>query len=135
MAESEEKGYEIHDRRKVRMDENGEVHTSSESSEEQQAADLEEDLGQYPMPPTDVYNLLRSFISILGINTWQWIGLIKNPTTGELNKDMAQAKIAIDTVAFMVSQLDPKLDANERREIQAMLSDLRMNFVQQSSRE
>lgn len=86
------------------------------------------------MPPVEIYSLLQSFISMLVNQCWQWLGLVKNPVTGNLEKDLAQAKVAIDTVALLVTQLEPKLEPSEQRQMQAILSDLRMNFVRQSAK-
>ena len=132
MAENEEKGYEIIDKRKVRLDENGEAQTQPEAetqSEEQKATDAGPSL-----PPVDVYSLLKSFIGILGSQAWQWMGLIKDPVTGNIEKDLAQAKVAIDTIAAMAHQLEGKIDPSEQRELKAMVSDLQINFVQQSGK-
>lgn len=87
------------------------------------------------LPPMDVYTLLRSFIGILGANAWQWMGLVKNPMTGNMEKDLDQAKVAIDIIRTLVDQIDNKLDDGERRELRALISDMQINFVQQKSRE
>jgi hypothetical protein len=138
MAESEgEKGFEVVDKRKVTLDEDGEVRTHPEveesremSAEEQQAVDELKNL-----PPVDVYSLIRYFISILSAQTWQWLGMVKNPITGNIETDLNQAKVAIDTISVLVGQMSAKLSQSEQAELQAMLSDLRINFVQQSSRQ
>ena len=139
MAESEnEKGYEVIDKRKVKLGEDGEVYTEPEAEqvEEKVEAEVDEEAEQEDLgfPPTDVYTMLRSFISLLGMHAWQWMGLIKNPSTNELTKDLVQAKTAIDAIAALASQLEGHADAAEQRELRNMLSDLRINFVQQSSR-
>jgi len=136
MAE-EDKGYEIIDKRKVKLDENGEAHVQPDQ-EDAQSVEAGPDQGtglqDANLPPVDVYSLLKSFISLLGTHTWQWLGLVKDPMTGRMVQDLAQAKVAIDSIAAMASLLEVKLEDSERRELQAMLSDLRINFVQQSSR-
>ena len=125
MAE-EEKEFEVIDKRKVKMDSEGNVTAEPEEPQEQ-----EEFAG---LPPVDVYALLKSFIGLLGAHTWQWLGLVKNPVTGNIEKDLTQAKIAIDSISLMMGQLGDKLDASEQRELQGLLSDLRMNYVQQSAK-
>ncbi len=87
------------------------------------------------LPPVDVYSMLGYFVSMLTSYTWQWLGLVKNPDTGELVKDLAQAKVAIDTVTTLAAQLEVKLSPAEKNEMNAMLNDLRLNYVQQSSKE
>jgi hypothetical protein len=48
-----------------------------------------------------------------------------------MEKDMPQAKTAIDTVAFLVDQVEPRLSETDRRDLRNMLSNLRLNYVQQ----
>lgn len=98
-----------------------------EPSEEPSPEDLAAGL-----PPVDVYALLGSFIGIMGAQAWQWMGLVKDPSTGKIEKDMAQAKVAIDAVAALAAQLEGKVSPSESEQLKAMLSDLRINFVRQS---
>lgn len=126
-----EKGYEVHDKRKLTIDENGDVTTNSGAETQQAEVPTPEDMR---MPDLDVYSLLRSFISMLTMNVWHWMGLMKNPATGEMDKDLTQAKIAIDSIASMATQLEGKISAADQRELQSMLSDLRINFVRQSEK-
>ena len=128
MAE-EEKEFEVVDKRKVKMDDEG---NATAEPEEPKAEQEEPEFAGYP--PIDVYGILKSFIGLLGAHAWQWLGLVKSPATGKIEQDLAQAKIAIDSISLMAGQLEGKLDASEQREIQAMLADLRMNFVQQSAK-
>ena len=130
MAE-EEKEFEVVDKRKVKMDSEGNVVAEPEEPKAEPQEQEEEFAG---LPPVDVYAILKSFISLLSAHTWQWLGLIKNPVTGSLDKDLAQAKIAIDSISLMAGQLQGNLDESEQRELQGLLADLRMNYVQQSAK-
>lgn len=102
---------------------------------EAQEPETPEEQGIPNLPPVDVYSLLRSFISILGMHAWQWLGLVKNPVTGELERDLAQAKIAIDSIVALSGKLEGKISESEQRDLQGMISDLQINFVQQSAKE
>lgn len=128
MAE-EEKEFEVVDKRKVKMDSQGNVVAEPE---EPRAEEEQPEFAGFP--PVDVYGLLKTFIGLLGAHTWQWLGLLKNPVTGNIEQDLAQAKIAIDSISLMMGQIEGKLDPAEQREIQGLLADLRMNFVQQSAK-
>jgi hypothetical protein len=59
------------------------------------------------------------------------MGFTPNQGTGTIITDLEQAKIAIDAAAFIENLLEPKLDSHQMRELRSMLSDLRMNFVNQ----
>lgn len=137
MAQSEEeKGFEVVDKRKVTMDENGEVHTRPEA-EEPQPELTEEQIAEElkNLPPVDVYSMLKYFIGMLNAQAWQWLGLVKSPITGNVEKDLTQAKVAIDAISALIGQMQGKLSPAEQKELEALLSDLRINFVQQSSRQ
>ena len=169
MAESkEEKGCEVVDKRRVKLDKDGQVSAEAEeetasgadsrehapmASDETSASQSSSEAGgqaeaepkeattqeqaageeKFTLPPVDVYLLLKSFIGLLGAHAWQWMGLVKNPATGQIEKDMAQAKVAIDSISALINQLEGKVDPAEQRELRGMLSDLQVNFVRQST--
>jgi len=82
----------------------------------------------------DVYSLLQWMIGLLHQHAWQSMGLVPNPATGKIERDLSQAKVAIDCVAFMVNQVLPHVPSQVQRELRATLSDLQLNFVTQSQR-
>ena len=80
----------------------------------------------------DVYALLSSMIGVLHSFAWQKMGFVASRATGETETDLPQAKVAIDTVQFMVSQLEPELTEGEVRELRRLVMDLQMNYVRKS---
>lgn len=138
--QQEDKGYEVIDKRKVKLGEDGEVRAEPEDEKAQATADMGSEKEAFSpeeianLPPVDVYSLLKSFIGILGAHAWQWLGLVKNPITGQIEKDLAQAKVAIDAIRALVQQIEGKIDASEDRELKGMISDLQINYVQQSAK-
>lgn len=140
----EDKEYEVVDKRKIKINKDGDVEVveganrqaneSPQPNEEEASAKTEEAAGEeeYQMQPADVYSLLKSFIGILGAHAWQWLGLVKNPLTGKIEKDLGQAKVAIDALALLIGHIESNLQPEEINELKGMLSDLRMNFVRQS---
>ncbi len=82
----------------------------------------------------DIYSVLLEFLGITRSHAWLRMGLVANPSTGKTERDMDQAKVAIDTAAFLVSQLERVVAPEERLPLRALLSDLQMNFVEQSKR-
>ena len=84
--------------------------------------------------PVTVYDLLRYTIGLLHSHAWQSMGLVPNPATKSIVRDMGQARVAIDCVAFLLTKLEPAIKPAERNERERLLSDLRMNFVEQSTR-
>lgn len=70
------------------------------------------------------------FISMLNGKAWEYLGLIMNPETKEINKDLEKAKIAIDTVAFLYDQIRDDLNPEDFKRIENLLANLRMNYVE-----
>jgi len=70
------------------------------------------------------------FISMLSGKTWEYLGLIMNPETKEINKDLKKAKIAIDTVVFLYDQIKDDLNPEDFKRIENLLANLRMNYVE-----
>jgi hypothetical protein len=70
------------------------------------------------------------FISMLSGKAWEYLGLIMNPETKEINKDFKKAKIAIDTVAFLFDQIKDDLNPEDFKRIENLLANLRMNYVE-----
>ncbi|MBI3921897.1 MAG: DUF1844 domain-containing protein [Armatimonadetes bacterium] len=85
-----------------------------------------------PAQDVDVPTLVQVFIAELGARSWMHLGLLQNPITKLVVKDLPQARLAIDCVAALIENLDPSLEPRERQEYQTLLRDLRMNFVQHS---
>jgi hypothetical protein len=140
---SEERGFEVRDRRRVHAD--GEA--SGEDAASADAADAgmashgfaEEPTGEdagdtVGMPDVSVDGILAWTVGMLANIAWSRMGLIADPMTGQMARDLPEARRAIDAVADLVKHLEPTASPADRRELQNMLSDLRVNFVQQSTR-
>jgi hypothetical protein len=120
--ETDEK-MEVTDKRRVHAEAGaGSASPTDETPEEEQM-----------LPPMDVYGLLKTTISLLSNAAWAWMGLTPSPFTGQMEKDLNQAKIAIDSVAYLAGQVESHLGDAERREMQNVVSMLRVNYVQQLS--
>jgi len=70
------------------------------------------------------------FISMLSGKAWEYLGLIMNPETKEMSKDLKKAKITIDTVAFLYDQIKDDLNPEDFKRIENLLANLRMNYVE-----
>jgi len=101
-------------------------------ADERQNSDLNEETGEGMGFPTDVFDYLRWTAGMLNAMAWQKMGLIVDPQTGEIVKDLSQARAAIDTVACIFEQLKPVMADDERRAFEGAVGDLRANFIQQS---
>lgn len=92
----------------------------------------EDQLGDGSLP--DVYTVLAMFLGELRNLAWLRMGLVANPVTGQIERDLAQAKTAIDTVAFLATQIEGIVPPEERLPLRALVSDLQINFIEQSKK-
>lgn len=138
--EEEEGGFTFRDRRRLSADEATPAPAPAPLSAPepeiltQEAESDSYDDGEESNEIPDVRSVLALFMGELRNLAWLRMGLVANPMTGQIEKDLGQAKMAIDTVSFLAEQLDPHVAPEERLPLKAMVSDLRLNFVEQSKR-
>jgi outer membrane biosynthesis protein TonB len=101
-----------------------------EVKEEKEKAIEEEKKQEEHFKEPDLPVLFVWFISMLSGKAWEYLGLIMNPETKEINKDLKKAKIAIDTVAFLYDQIKDDLSAEDFKRIENLMANLRMNYVE-----
>jgi hypothetical protein len=77
----------------------------------------------------DVYSLLGLFVGLVSEKAWQTLGLRTQPGTDKVETDFNQARVAIDTVAFIVEKLQTRLPDDERRHLEGLVADLKLNYV------
>jgi hypothetical protein len=90
---------------------------------------------QVPLEPVDVYGVVQYCISLLSGHAWQTMGLVMNPVTRKVERDLQQARIAIDCIEALYRQIEPGIAEGDARQFRQVLNDLRMNFVRQGSQE
>lgn len=131
MTNEEEKGFEFVDKRASR--EATEAEEPVEETSEVEAEETEaggQEAGEEQIVG-DVYSLVQWMILMLAESAWAWMGLHMNPATKKVEKDMAQAKVAVDSVTFLVDQVAPHVSEEQRKAYRQLVNDLRVNFVQQ----
>ena len=84
------------------------------------------------MPLPDVYATLGFMVGMLAEQSWRFMGIRLAPGKKEPDKDLVQAKVAIDTLAFISDKLHPHITDEERSSLRQLISDLQINFVQQN---
>lgn len=142
MAEEQEveKTYEVKDKRRVTAD--GELRQTEEpekaapqAGSEQATAEgtqSQEPDRQEELPEPSVYDVLQFVAGMIAEQAWYHLGVRLAPGQKEPKKDLVQARIAIDTVAYISEQLEPHIEENVRKALKATISDLKINFVRQS---
>jgi hypothetical protein len=139
MSEEEERGFEVVDRRRVgREDETREAEAAPapEGSEDTpESADVTADAGVDSMlGEVTVGAVLRMAANLLHESAWVCLGLTPDPITGTIRRNLPEARRAIDALSDLTKYVEMDASPSEKRELQVMLSNLRLNFVQQSSR-
>ena len=125
------KGEEARDNKTKKDEEIKEKKVQKEETEETKEKDNEEEKKQEEgFKEPDLPVLFVWFISMLSGKAWEYLGLIMNPETKEINKDLKKAKIAIDTVAFLYDQIKDDLNPEDFKRIENLLANLRMNYVE-----
>ena len=82
----------------------------------------------------DTVELLRWMIGVLGGCAWQNLGLVPHPETKKVTRNLEDARLAIDAAASLIEHLKPRVDETERRELDTLLANLRLNFVEQQAK-
>ncbi|MDX1765007.1 MAG: DUF1844 domain-containing protein [bacterium] len=98
---------------------------SDEGGAEHQKASQEQSM------PTIDFN---SFILSLSSSAMMNMGVIPNPLTREIEKDLPMAKQTIDLLAMLEKKTQGNRTPEEDKFISAILYDLRMKFVEESKK-
>ncbi|TMI89405.1 MAG: DUF1844 domain-containing protein [Bacillati bacterium ANGP1] len=85
-------------------------------------------LGALPTADVLVWNL-----SLLAGKAWEGMGLVPNPLTNKVEKNLDEARLAIDAFAAIFEVLRLRIEEPTRREMETVLTNLRINFVEKSS--
>lgn len=102
-----------------------------EQTDEQQAPEAEPSR-EAALP--EVKSLLATCISLLAGKAWEAMGLVPDPSTKKIERKLEDAQLAIDAVAALADLVRPRLSDAERREVEVLVSNLRLNFVEQKTK-
>lgn len=83
----------------------------------------------------DTYSLLAMFVGLLTEKAWQTMGLRTKPGTEKIEADFDQARVAIDAAAFLAEKVQPHLPDAEKRQLEGVVADLKLNYVRLSKTE
>ena len=79
--------------------------------------------------------LFTQLISIFYSSAMVALGKIKNPATDKIERDLAQAGQAIDMLELIKSKTNGNLSSQQNRMLEAKLTDLRLNFVDEKQKD
>lgn len=79
-----------------------------------------------------IYETLRFMVGMLSQQGWVHLGLQVAPSSQDPQMDLAQARVAIDTLEVVVDKLEPDTNEEEKRELITLLSNLRINYLKKA---
>ncbi|MDR7555380.1 MAG: DUF1844 domain-containing protein [Armatimonadota bacterium] len=90
--------------------------------------------GGEPVAQPPVLDLVQTFLNVLAARAWQHLGLVPDPSSGKVERRLDDAQLAIDAAAALAEVLRPRVGERDRREVETLITNLRLNFVEQKSR-
>lgn len=83
-----------------------------------------------PSDPIDVHAVLAVMVEQMASIAWSKLGLQPDMMTGKIEKDLDQAKVAIDVTWQMAAFLESNLDEPDQRRIHSLMRDLKLNYIE-----
>ncbi len=90
---------------------------------------------QQQVTALDVPQAILFSISVLSELAWQKMGLHINPVTRQLEPDMKQARLAIDTISLLVEVIREWVSEREYDSLRTLLANLKLNFAEQARKQ
>lgn len=82
----------------------------------------------------DATALVATFMNLLAAKAWETMGLVPNPATKQVERKLDEAQLAIDAAAALAEVLRPRVGDADRRDIETLVTNLRLNFVEQKNK-
>jgi len=136
MEEKKETSFTVKDKRRFVVDDSGGVKPEGEVKAEAEKAGSEESRAQapsqtregekeVPLPEID----FSTFILSLSSNALLHLGLMENPYTRKIERNLSLAKQTIDIIAMLKEKTRGNLSSEEENLILNLLTDLRLKYV------
>jgi hypothetical protein len=138
MDEPEDKGYTVKDRRYLHLSEEEKARLQEEAAARKGPEPREEAPGPTPggaaaegeVPLPEI--TFASFIFSLGSSAFIHLGIIPDPITGEIKKNLPLAKQTIDLLGLLREKTRNNLIPEEENLFDPLLYDLRMKYIKEA---
>jgi len=99
------------------------------AEEDKKEEEKKEETPQLLEEPIKVIDYI--YLSILSFEgkAWAYMDLIAHPETQKHKKDLAEAKLAIDTMDTLFKYCEEHFSAEQKKDIQNRLTNLKLNFA------
>jgi hypothetical protein len=78
--------------------------------------------------------LFRHLIAMFETLALQQLGKLVNPITGNVERDLRQARITIDMLAMIREKTAGNCEPDEKRLLDAVVTELQMNYIDETRR-
>jgi len=130
MADAEDKGYTVKDKRYLHMSEEEKAKVREEEAARRQAEEKAAQAAtETPLPEIT----FSSFIISLSSSAFVHLGDMPDPTTGKIAKNLPLAKQTIDLLGLLREKTRNNLLEEEERLFDHLLYELRMRYVKEVS--
>lgn len=102
---------------------------AEEPAPEAEGPGIPEELLDLMMPPT-VDVAARQAVAWFARLAWENLGLVPSARTGKVEVSITEAGRAVDAADFLVKLLSPHMSPEHRRDLDTLIADLKVNFVQ-----
>lgn len=79
-------------------------------------------------------DLFLQLVAMFQFAAMQQMGKLPSPMTGEIERDLAQARVSIDMLEMLQARTESHRSAMESEYLDKVLFELRMNYVDESKR-
>lgn len=132
MAETEDKGYTVHDRRFLHKSEEEKARILEEEAARRQAAQSPKKGQEAPRVTPLPEITFSAFLISLSSSAFIHLGDIPDPATGQIKKDLALAKQTIDLLGLLREKTRNNLQEDEEKLFDSLLYDLRLRYVKEA---
>jgi hypothetical protein len=78
--------------------------------------------------------LFQHLVVMLQTLAFSQMGKLSSPVTGKMERELHQAKITVDMLAMLQNKTEGNLDEEEKRFLDTVMMELRMNYVDETAR-
>ena len=94
----------------------------------------QDDAAREAHPRLAANDRLLMCIDILHQGAWIALGLVNDPVTNQVEKNLDEARVLIDAVSDLATRIEPRVDASIQRDLRTLVSNLRVNYVNQANK-
>ena len=88
------------------------------------------------MEPSEKNKILfTQLVVMLHTAGMQQMGKLKNPVTGQINRDLGQAQLSIDMLDMISEKTRGNLSSEEERLLKSLLQELKLNYVDEVNKD